>query len=184
MFRLKLTAALAILLIIILLLSATLYWGTYRTEYYFQRSPLAHDSTQAYVQLSHDDYRHFKELVDIVVLDGDASVEQAKFSHQKLQQSLNRLRVAVNAEINYVDEQELEAEREEFAKVDLIEKLLTEGIRALERVMLLQHRGAEKPAQMALEAVLEQTIDQPFKPVIDTAIMEEREELAEARRQA
>ncbi|VAW96779.1 hypothetical protein MNBD_GAMMA20-1278, partial [hydrothermal vent metagenome] len=54
MFRLKLTTALSVLLSIILLLAATLYWGTHRAEYYFQRSQLAHNTSQAYVQLSHN----------------------------------------------------------------------------------------------------------------------------------
>ncbi len=176
--------ALTVLLVIVLLLTATLYWGAHRAEYYFQRSQLAHDAALAYVQLSHDAYRHFKELVDIVVLDGNASVEQAKRSYQKLQQSLNLLRIATNAEINHVDEQELAQETQELKQIDAIEQLLTEGIWAFERIMLLQRHGEEEPAQTVLEAVLEQTIDQQFKPIIDIAIAEENEELTSARRQA
>lgn len=184
MFRLKLTTALSVLLSIILLLAATLYWGTHRAGYYSQRSQLAYDTSQAYVQLSHDAYRHFKELVDIVVLDGDASVEQAELSYQKLQQSLNQLRIATNAEIHQVDEQELANEKEELEQIKEIEKILSEGIWAFERIMFLQRRGAEEPAQKILETVLEQTIDQQFKPIIDKGIAEEREELENAQRQA
>ncbi len=184
MFRLKLTTALSVLLSIILLLAATLYWGTHRAEYYFQRSQLAHNTSQAYVQLSHDAYRHFKELVDIVVLDGDADVGQAKLSYQNLQQSLNQLRIATNAEIYQVDEQELADAKQELERINAIEKLLTEGIWAFERIILLQRRGAEKPAQAVLKEVLEQTIDQQFKPIIDQGIAEERKELENARHQA
>ena len=176
--------ALAVLLTIVLLLAATLYWGAHREEYYFQRSQLAHDASLAYVQLSHGAYRHFKELLDIVVLNGDTSIEQAKLSYQKLQQSLNQLRIATNAEINHVDEREFEQEIQELEQIDVIEELLTEGIWAFERIMLLQRRGAEEPAQAILKDVLEQTIDQQFKPIIDIAIAEEREELAGARQQA
>ncbi|MCF6256305.1 MAG: ATP-binding protein [Gammaproteobacteria bacterium] len=184
MFRLKLTLALAILLSIVLLLAATLYWGAQREEYYFQRSQLAHDAALAYVQLSHDAYRHFKKLVDIVALDGDISVEQAKLSYQKLQQSLNQLQIATNAEINHVDEQELVQETQELELINEIEKLLAEGTLAFERIMSLQRRGAEEPAQAVLRTVLEQTIDQQFNPIIDRAIAEEREELTNARQQA
>lgn len=176
--------ALAILLIIVLLLAATLYWGAHREEYYFQRSQLTHDAALAYVQLSHDAYRHFKELVDIVVLDGDVSVEQAKLSYQKLHQSLNQLRIATNAEIAQVDEHELEQEKEELEQIDAIEKILTEGVWAFDRIMALQRRGAEESAQAVLRTVLEQTIDQQFKPIIDTAIAEERAELEDARQHA
>jgi len=180
-FRLKLIIAFSVLLFIVLLLTATLYWGVQRTEYYFQRSQLAHDSSEAYVQLSHDAYRHFKELVDIAVLDGDASVEQAKLSYQKLQQSFAQLQFTISAEISYVDEEELAGENQEMAQVMEIKALLTDGMLAFERINTLQRDGAEQSAHKVLESVLEQTIDKKFKPIIDTLIVEEREELEKSR---
>ncbi len=184
MFRVKLTTAILLLLIIILLLAGILYWGTQRADYYFQRSELAHETAQAYIQLSHDAYRHFKELVDIVVLDGDTHIDQAKQSYQKLHQSLNRLRAATDSEIKHVDEQELAEETVEIERIVAIENILTEGIWAFERIMFLQRRGAEEPAQIVLSTVLEQTIDQDFKPLIDRMIAEELEEVETARQQA
>jgi len=184
MFRFKLTSAIVALLSLILMLSAILYWGTIRSEYYFERSQRAQDAAQAYVQLSHSAYRHFKELVDIVVLDGDASVEQAKLTYQQLHDSLDGLREAINAEIVQIDEEEKEHEIRELNEVKDLEKLLTEGVWAFERIVLLQRRGADEPAKIVLETVLEETIDQQFKPLIDRAINEELSEMAFSRQQA
>lgn len=183
MFRLKLTISIAVLLSIVLLLAGTLYWGKQHMEYYTQRSELAHDTAKAYIQLSHDAYRHFKQLVDIVVLEGDAHIEQAKHSHQRLRQSFNRLRNATNNEIIQVGEQGLPAETEELEQIDEIEKLLTEGIWAFDRILMLQRRGAEESAQTVLGRVLKLTIDEKFKPFIDIMIAEELEQAATARRQ-
>jgi len=184
MFRVKLTCAIAALLALVLMLAAILYWGTHRSEYYFERSQRAQDAAQAYVQLSHDAYRHFKELIDIVVLEGDTSVDQAKLSYQKLHQSLNGLRNAIEAEIAQVDAENKEHEIEELENIAEIEELLTEGVWAFERIMLLQRRGAEEPAQDVLTTVMEETIDQQFKPLIDLAINEELGEVTLAREQA
>lgn len=184
MFRIKLTSAIAALLILLLMLATALYWGVHRSEYYFERSQRAQDAAQAYVQLSHDAYRHFKELVDIVVLDGNVSVDQAKLSYQTLHQSLDSLREAIEAEISQVDEEDREHEIEELEQISEIEELLTEGVWAFERIMLLQRRGAEEPAKDVLTTVLEETIDQQFKPLIDMSINEELGEVALAREQA
>ncbi|MCF6237027.1 MAG: HAMP domain-containing histidine kinase [Gammaproteobacteria bacterium] len=184
MFITKLTITISALLAIILLLAATLYWGTQRAEYYFQRIKLTHDTTQAYVQVSHDAYRHFKELVDTVVLDGDDSDEQSRRSYQALHQSIKQLQITSSAEINYVDEDEKPLEIYELAQISTIEKLLAEGFWAFGRVMLLKQHGSEEAAKEVLNTVLEDTIDQQFKPIIDAAIADELEEVEKARQHA
>ncbi len=96
------------LLALVLMLAAALHWGSHRAEYYFERSYLAHDAAQEYLTLSHNTYRHFKELVDIVVFnDGDESIQQAKLSYEALRQSLMILQLVIEEEINHVDEEEL-----------------------------------------------------------------------------
>ncbi|MCF6298510.1 MAG: ATP-binding protein [Thiomicrorhabdus sp.] len=172
------------MLSLVLMLSAILYWGTYRSEYYFERSQRAQDAAQAYIQLSHDAYRYFKERVDLVVLKEDANVEQAKQSYQTLHQSLRNLRASIEAEIEQVDDDEKAHEIEELKQVSGLEKVLTEGVWAFERIILLQARGAEESAQNVLKVVLEETIDQEFKPLIDSAINAELAEVAYAREQA
>jgi len=174
----------AVLLTIVLLLAATLRWGTNRAQYYFDRKQLAQDAAQAYVQLSHNAYRHFKELVDIVVLGGDADLEEATLSHQELQKSVKQLRLITDAEIDYVDGQESAEESAELERIAALEQLLAEGGWAFDRILLLQRRGAEESAQAVLGTVLEQTIDKQFKPLIDAAINDELDEVAEAQRQA
>lgn len=184
MFRFKLTSAIAALLALILILATILYWGTHRSEYYFERSHRAQDAAQAFVQLSHDAYRHFKELVEIMVLDGDTSVDQAKQSYEQLHKSIKGLEAAINAEIEHVDAESLSHEIEELKLVEELEKLLTEGEWAFERIALLQHRGEIGPAQKELKTVLQDTIDLQFKPLIDRAIADELSEMLFARTKA
>lgn len=182
MFRVKLSIALAIFLTIILALAAILYWGTQRTEYYFQRSQLANTALEAYAQLSHNAYRHFKELLDIVVLSSDANSDDTKFTYQALQHSMNKLKNATDAEISWVEgSEEEEDEKEELTRVAKLEALLLEGIQAFDQVMILNDAGAQKSAQSTLSQVLEETIDQEFRPLIDAAINHEREEVEEAK---
>jgi len=184
MYKFKLTSAIIALLSLVLMLSAILYWGTYRSEYYFERSQRAQDAAQAYIQLSHDAYRYFKERVDLVVLKEGANVDQAKQSYQALHQSLKNLRISIEAEIEQVDYDEKAHEIEELKQVSGLEKVLTEGVWAFERIILLQASGAEASAQDVLKTVLEETIDQEFKPLIDSAINAELAEVSYAREQA
>ena len=184
MYKFKLTSAIIALLSLILMLSAILYWGTYRSGYYFERSQRAQDAAQAYIQLSHDAYRYFKERVDIVVLKERANVDQAKQSYQTLHQSLKNLRASIEAESEQVDPDERAHEIEELKNVAGLEKVLTEGVWAFERIILLQERGAEASARDVLREVLEETIDHEFKPLIDAAINAELAEVTYAREQA
>ncbi len=60
MFRIKLSIAIVVLLFLVLLLAAGLYWGAHRAAYYSERNQLARDAAEAYLELSHSAYRHFK----------------------------------------------------------------------------------------------------------------------------
>ncbi len=184
MYKFKLTSAIIALLSLILMLSMVLYWGTLRSEYYFERSQRAQDAAQGFIQVSHDAYRHFKERIDIVVLQEEANLEQAKQSYQDLRQSLRSLRTAIEAEIELAEEKNKPHEIEELKEVSKLEKVLTEGIWAFERIELLQVRGENSSVQEVLRTVLEETIDQEFKPLIDAAIHAELSEVAYAREQA
>ncbi|MEW5757242.1 MAG: ATP-binding protein [Pseudomonadota bacterium] len=168
----------------ILLLASALYLGTHRAAYHHKRSYLAEDVTESYLQVSHHAYRHYKELVDIVVLEGDVSAEQAGMSYRALRQALDRLRAAIHAEVAFVKEGEYTEERKELDQVVFIEQQINQGISAFERVITLQRRGSEKNAQQALREVLERTIDRELGPLLDAAIAEERVEMAESRQRA
>ncbi len=183
MYKVKLTGTILVLLALILMLSIVLYWGTLRSEYYFERSQRAQDAAQAFIQLSHDAYRHFKERIDIVVLP-EADLEQARRSYQDLRQTLRELRAAIEAELEQVEERYKAHEREELKQVARLEQILTEGIWAFDRIEQLQLKGADESVQELLRSVLEETIDQEFKPLIDAAIQAEMSEMKAVRVQA
>lgn len=182
MYRVKLSFTIGILLMVILALATVLYWGMQRTAFYTERSRLASDALEAYVQLSHDAYRHFKEMTDVIVLDGEAGANDINTSYENLIGSLRKLKKVTLAEINLVqDEEDGQSEKEEIERIDEMERLLFEGIAALERVDRLSNTGAKVSARKVFSRVLEETIDRQFKPLIDLAIAEEREEVMEAR---
>ena len=186
MFRTKLSFAIVALLIVILGLAAALYWGGQRAEYYMQRAQSAQDTLEAYVLLSHDANRHFKEMLDVIVFeDGEEGVEDVKASYQILVHSLTRLRNKTDAEIDITaggDEED--DEREELEVINELEGLLQAGIVEFERVLLQAHLDSGFSVQNALKDVLTKTIDDEFRPLIDRAIEEEREEVAATRQRS
>lgn len=185
MLRIKLIIAIAVLLALVFMLAALQFWGTQRAAYYYERSHLAHDAALAYLQLSHDAYRHFKELMDIVVLENsELHAKQAEQSYQTLTQSINHIRLATDAEIDFVAEGEVPEERMERVQITNIERVLNEGIWSFNHIMALQQRGADGRAQQELSAVLAQTIDLKFKPLIDAAIAKELDEDTKAQQLA
>ncbi len=105
MFRAKLSIAIAVLLIIVLALATTLYWGMQRAEHHFQRSQLAHAATQAYVDLSHEAYRHFKELMDVLVLNQEitATNDHTQSTQQQLFATIQQVRSSIIAEIEHIE---------------------------------------------------------------------------------
>ncbi len=179
-FRIKLSIAIAVLLGIVLTLATTLFLGMQRAEYHFQRSHLAHGAAQAYVDLSNHAYRHFKELLDRIALNGDAgtSLEHAQLTQRQLFAAVERVRASIQTEIGHIEAAAGgEDEAEELAQLAEIERLLQHVIWRLERVQVLSNVNAERSAREMLSTTLEETIDRQFKSMIDSAIAEEMREV-------
>ncbi len=187
MFRAKLSIAIAVLLIIVLALATTLYWGMQRAEHHFQRSQLAHAAAQAYVDLSHEAYRHFKELMDVLVLNQEitATNDHTQSTQRQLFATIEQVRNTVLAEIEHIEStvsiaDDDDNERNELLQLDEIELLLEQATWMLGQVRILRDTGAEKSAREMLTVVLEETIDKQFKSMIDAAITEELYEAEQA----
>lgn len=188
MLRTKLSIAIAVLLATVLTLAATLFWGMQRAEYHLQRSQLAHAAALDYVDLSHDAYRHFKELTDILALNSGATVagSDAEQSRQQLLAAIDKVRSSVQSEIDHISNADADAdgydkhEVEELEQLAVTEQLLHQAIWELERVRVLRSVGAERSARELLTTALDETIDQRFRSMIDAGIAEELEEVARA----
>ena len=188
MFRAKLALAIGILLSFTVILAVSLYWGAKESQYLLERKRTANKSLEAYMQLSLDASRHFKEEVDNIILlgnDGLTKTERSKQTYEQLQASLRHLKVKTNEEILQVMGREMEAEeREEINRVTMLEQAVFNTLQGLNRVLLLKSQGEETSAHVMLKAVLDRNIDEEFQPIIDEAIADERSEVEEAREDA
>ncbi len=187
MFRIRLLICLSLLLALMLFLAGTLYWSMQRTEHHMLRSQLANQAAMSFTDLSQSAYRYFKELTDKIAINrsNETDIEELQQAEAQLWQALGRARDAVTAEVGHfaVDGMTpLEESREldELALLIELEAVLKQAKWELERVRILQSFDDQKALQAALNQVLNKTIDQQFKPMIDLAISDELEEVVEA----
>lgn len=184
MLRTRIALLAIILTSSVLVLGIVIFWGAQRAEYYFQRSQLAHARGEAYLRLSQDAYRHFKEQLDIVIKDLDPFNVESVESYEQLKKSLEAVKAATRREISHVDNNDREDEITEMEQVAKLEAIIGEGLRAFENIHRLHDEGREWDARQQLRPLLDVLIDKRLSPLIDAAVADERAEVVLADRQA
>lgn len=183
MLRTKLILTFSGLLVLVVGMTALLFWGTNRLQYHYERGLLAHEELEAYVRLSTDAYRHFKQLVDRLVIGAPLNLDDVQPGADRLQASLEHLRRLTRDEVAFVGRSEPE-EIEELEQIDRLAELIGRGSELLQEVAQMQGQGRELAARATLIDTLENLIDREFAGVIDSAIVDEQLEVERADRQA
>jgi len=184
MFRVKIAWVIAILLLFVLGMAGAMYWGTQRTDYYLERSHLAHRTHEAYIHVSLAVYQHYKELVDtlIINIESEYTNQQSEQFYPHVLTSMQNLKRAIADERIYVLGTEEEAEEDsKAAQIEELERIVFDSLRALERVNLLLRQGNQTAATEMLKLVLENIIDKKLKPMINKAIADKGEEVKRAK---
>lgn len=183
MLRATLTLFITVLLCFVLGLAALLIWGAQQAEYQFQRSQLAHDALEAYMQLSLDAYHHFKILADVLLLDNGIISAYVVDSRRDLFETLEKVKTATRKEIEFTEGALQQEERKELDRLAVLQQLLNISIDSFDEIQRLQQQGEHEAAWKLLTTVRKKYIDMDFRPLIDTAIAEERLEAEVAERQ-
>jgi len=172
MFRIRIIFVICTLLSFTLGLAGVLYWGTYQAKQQFHRSHLAHSALEAHIQLSLDAQQYFMELAT-----GEANAETSEKLLLRLGQAVSRLRLATDDEILHVrDTKEEATELEEVERTARLEAIIFESLKSVDRVHRLKTEGQQDKARQLLTTVLQNNIDQQFRPLVEEAIADERSE--------
>ncbi len=178
MYRIKVATTIAVMLLFVLILSATLFWGAQRTGYYFQRSKLAYELLETYQQLSVDTDRFFHEQLSIIALAPEARSPVDALAYSRVRKTLDKLkRITLSR-----SDDARQPQQEALSRIEKLELLISEGEYITNLAHQLKQEGSEAKAHEMMELVFFQLINKQIWPLIDVAVTEEEKEAQEASR--
>lgn len=182
LFKTKISLCLFILTVAVIASAGLLYWGTGRAAYNLERSHLASEELAVYLSLSAETYRVFKQIRRDM-MDGsgeprfDLQVAKGRFEHE-----LTQLKTEIERELALPARH-----NEDNRELQRLADLTTEIDAALNEVTTAQEllrAGQRGEALALLSATLETRIDGRVSNIIDAGLIDEREEVAEAKAEA
>lgn len=176
MLRIRLALVIAVSFCFVVVLGLALFWGSHQVELYVHRGKMAYEAFVRYEALSQDAYRHFKQRMDLLLVDNEATKADVESSGQRLRDAMDRLKntipVKSGAAAPLADWGEQRIERERAARLN---DILEAGMDRFDEVERLRQEGKREAALLLLSQVLEENIDREFEPLIDVAINAEHE---------
>jgi two-component system OmpR family sensor kinase len=183
MLRTKLILVFALVLALVVGMSGLLFWGTRTIQQTYERGLTAHDVLEAYTRLSNDAYRHFKQLLDRLVLGAPLEADALREGEARLRGELETLTQLTRREVALYGRDEPE-EIEELEQIERLGGVIERGIGLLVEAQALQDEGREAVARQTLIRALDNLIDREFAALIGAAIGEEQREATVADRDA
>ena len=182
MLRVRLALVIGILLCFVLSLGFALYWGSEKVALYLHRSEMAYETFDTYAQMSQEAYRHFKQRMDLLLVDREASAADVELSRRRLDDAIDRLKKSTVKEIGAViDADDRRGQQGEPERVARLTDTLKAAMHQFDEVERLRQQGKRDKALLLLSKVLEEDIDRKFEPLIDASINGEREQALMAR---
>lgn len=182
MLRLRLALAIAVSMIFVVLLAVVLYGGARAVESYVDSGQRAYTAFDHYGALSLNAYRHFKQRMDLLLVDSEATQQDVESSARELREALQRLKKAIEMPArpsNPIGEMpDFRLADERFRRISA---LLDGTMRRFDEVERLRQAGQREAALLLLSDVLEDNIDRGFEPLIDAAMQSEHDRALVAR---
>ena len=175
MYRTKLAAALASLLILILFLGAMLIYGVNRVDYYFQRSQQANEELEQYLRLSSAVDRFFYQRMTALSFHHKPQTIANDPSYLQMITELQSINNMIEEELRFVDPDEYDEEAQELLRILSIEQSIDVGIARLNG--LTNQHGELENGVIGLQQGF---LQHQFRPLIDEAIADEQAEVREA----
>ncbi len=168
------TTAAALFLTLAIAGSLLVLWSASRTQFYSERMNLAHRSYEQHLLLSTHTYQLFKQFGDALLIgDQDFGAGERELI-TLINEDIDIIRGIINAEIALVGEEELE----ELEFLNLLEAKIRRIIDEFESDL------SDRDPSIAwadLTIFLDTRIDQNFRALMNEALEEELEEVAESR---
>ncbi len=177
MLLLRLALVIAVSFGFVVILGLALYAGSREVEWYVDSGQRAYEAFDRYEALAQDAYRHFKQRMDLLLVDNEATQADVESSGRRLQGTMKRLKHAL-AESPATGTSE---QRAELERVNRLTAILEAGMARFDEVERLRQGGKREAALLLLSKVLEENIDREFEPLIDAAINAEHERALVAR---
>ncbi|QUJ76813.1 HAMP domain-containing histidine kinase [Sulfitobacter albidus] len=149
-------------------------WSVSRTQFYTERMNLAHRSYEQHLLLSSHTYQLFKQFGDALLIGDRDEGAGERALVTLINEDIDVIRGIINAEIALVGEEELE----ELELLDRLEDKIRKIIGEFDRD--LSERDPRE-AWTDLTVFLDTSIDRNFRELMDEALEEELEEVAETR---
>lgn len=146
-----------------------------------ERTHLAQGVLEAHVRLEALTYSLFKQLTDAYLSDGANPVDEPA-ARARLNAQLDRTRGLIAAEVAAFGDRE--DETDELSRLAEIERQINRVLEQFRVTSAILARGGSIRDAPMLRDVLERTIDQEFRQLIEAAVAEERREVEAARRAA
>lgn len=158
-------------------LSATLaIRGSAVAETELVRTRLAHQVLEAHLRLETLTLVKVKQLTD-ALLSGTVDVEARNEAGRRLREQIELTRMLIAREVALVQDEDEASELQHLAQ---IERLIAGVLTRLDRSIEAMKAGAPPSALAEVAEVLDRTLDGEFRRLMDEALEEELEEVAEA----
>ncbi|MGH6903845.1 MAG: hypothetical protein ACREIR_14010, partial [Geminicoccaceae bacterium] len=164
MLRTKLVVAFLGLLGPALIMGFLLYWGPRQIEQRLERTLLAHNQVQAYLDVALEAYRHLQQLSYEAMLGQPLERAALLASRRRLTERLEALRRLTLDELAFVGDAEPE-ERLELQRIDRFEALLEQAVATIS-----QAGPGAAPATLRRDM---EALDRQFGALIDEVIEDE-----------
>lgn len=180
-FSAKLTAAYGLLLAVAVGSSGFAYWTGRQANDQLRRSQISHKVYAGQLELKADAYHLFKELSDALLIgDRDAGDTERRLK-ARLEQGLASIRRLMAEEVALKGD--AAQETIELAQIAAVERKLASILHQYAEVVE-QRRQGRGEADTTLAQLLDNSVDQAFAKLIDTALLEEMREVMEADHEA
>lgn len=177
MYRTILVGTFLGLLALMLAAASLAWWGSSVSGYELERTRRAHVVLEEHLRLEGLTYRLFKQLADGFLANGGNELDVPE-ARATLEAQLDVARRAIAAEVALVGEREDESEElERLAAIERQIRLILDEFRAAQDLV---REGAPGGAVPVLDRVLERSIDQDLRRLIEGATVEEEGEVRRA----
>ncbi len=177
-YKTKITVSVVMLAASVVAMGMILYWGADRAQYNLERAHHAHEEYAAYLSLSAETFRLFKQIRrDLMDGEGETQLD-VNLAKIRLQRELERIDAEIQAEFA-LGLRDGEKDEETLRLASLTEQigLALDEVTEVERLLSI---GERERAVALLSSTLEQRIDGQVSAIIESGLADEREEVNEA----
>lgn len=175
-FRSKLFATFGLLLVLALSMSSLALWGIQRSQFYIERSRLAHEVLDGHLRVAETGQRLLRLLI-VPAADSDAVAAREGEARQKIDAEFRRIRTLISREVALLGVGNVEAD--ELERLAWIERDLAATIRAYETSRALFAAGRLREGMARAGSLNTYGAGSQWRGLISAAIDEETREVAE-----